>query len=41
MDGQYDADGNPVYVLRSRNILVVNAPPEMKRRDPTVEGGAA
>ena len=31
IDGQYDAQGNPVYVLQSTNILVVNVPDEQKR----------
>jgi hypothetical protein len=31
VDDQYDPQGNPVYVLQSTNILVVNVPDEMKR----------
>jgi hypothetical protein len=32
IDGQYDKQGNPVYVLQSTNVLVVNVPDEMKRK---------
>jgi hypothetical protein len=31
--GQYDQDGNPMYIIRSRNVLVVNAQ-EQERRPP-------
>ena len=31
IDDHYDSQGNPVYVLQSTNILVVNVPDEMKR----------
>jgi len=29
--GEYDADGNPSYVLRSGGVLVVNAPEELRK----------
>lgn len=29
--GEYDADGNPSYVLRSGGVLVVSAPDELKK----------
>ncbi len=29
--GEYDADGNPTYVLKSGGVLVVNAPDEVRR----------
>lgn len=29
--GEYDADGNPSYVLRSGGVLVVNAPDELRK----------
>ena len=32
VEGRWDAEGNPVYVLRSRNILVVIAQDHMKQR---------
>jgi hypothetical protein len=32
IDGQWDAQGNPIYVLQSTNVLVVNVPDEMKRK---------
>ena len=28
---EYDADGNPVYVLRSGGVLVVNAPDSLRK----------
>lgn len=31
IDERYDNEGNPVYVLKSRNVLVVNTPEELKR----------
>jgi hypothetical protein len=31
LDGQYDPQGNPIYILQSTNVLVVNVPEEMKR----------
>ncbi len=31
LDGQYDQEGNPVYILNSTNVLVVAAPDELKR----------
>lgn len=31
VEGEYDAEGNPVYVLISRNIVVVRAQDNMKR----------
>jgi hypothetical protein len=30
---RYDQDGNPMYIIRSRNVLVVNAQ-EQERRPP-------
>ena len=29
--GEYDAEGNPSYVLRQGGILVVNAPEELRK----------
>lgn len=29
--GQYDNDGNPMYVIRSRNVVSVNAPDELRK----------
>jgi hypothetical protein len=31
VDGQYDADGNPVYIINSTNVTHVSAPDELKR----------
>ena len=41
VEGKYDQDGNPMYVLRSRNVLVVNAPDELRRPGQAPEGGTA
>ncbi len=32
LDGEYDNDGNPRYVIKSGNILVVNAPDDLRRQ---------
>ncbi len=29
--GEYDTDGNPVYFVRSTNVLNVNAPEELRK----------
>jgi hypothetical protein len=34
IDGQFDQEGNPVYFLRSKNILVVSAPDDLKKQPP-------
>ena len=31
IDGEHDPDGNPVYVVRSTNVLTVESPEELKR----------
>lgn len=31
LDGQYDQEGNPVYILNSTNVMVVAAPDELRR----------
>lgn len=31
VDGQYDQDGNPLYVVRSTNIVTVSAPEKLRR----------
>ena len=28
----YDADGNPMYIVRSSNVLVVNAPDDIRKK---------
>ncbi len=33
LDGHYDQEGNPVYVLNSTNVLVVAAPDDLKRKE--------
>lgn len=37
-EGQYDAEGNPIYLLRSKNVMVVSPPDHLKK--PAEEGGA-
>jgi len=31
IDGEYDAEGNPVYIIRSTNVVAVESPDELKR----------
>jgi len=31
LDGEYDPDGNPQYVVKSSNLMVVSAPDELRR----------
>lgn len=33
MDGQYDQEGNPVYIMNSTNVMVVSAPEDLKRKE--------
>lgn len=33
LDGKYDQEGNPLYLLRSRNVLVVSAAENLKRQE--------
>lgn len=33
LDGQYDQEGNPVYILNSTNVMVVSAPDDLKREE--------
>lgn len=37
-EGQFDGEGNPIYLLRSKNVMVVNAPDHLKKQ--AGEGGA-
>ena len=30
--GEYDDEGNPVYVVRSKNVLMVKSPDALKKR---------
>ncbi len=32
VDGEYDAEGNPIYIVKSTNILSVSAPEDLKRQ---------
>ena len=32
IEGQYDAEGNPLYVLQSTNVTSVSAPQELRRK---------
>jgi hypothetical protein len=31
LDGEYDGEGNPVYLVKSTNVLVTKAPDNLKR----------
>lgn len=32
LEGEYDVEGNPVYVVKSANMLVVKSPDNMKKK---------
>jgi hypothetical protein len=32
VDGQYDPQGNPLYLVQSTNVMAVSAPEELKRQ---------
>lgn len=32
LDGQYDAEGNPAYIINSTNVTHVSAPEDLKKR---------
>ncbi len=32
VDGQYDPEGNPVYLVRSTNVTSISAPEELRRQ---------
>jgi hypothetical protein len=31
IDDEYDADGNPVYVVKSGNVMAISAPEDLRR----------
>lgn len=31
VDDQYDAEGNPIYVMQSTNVTTVNSPKDLKK----------
>jgi hypothetical protein len=33
VEGQYDPEGNPMYAVRSNNIVSVSAPDDMRKGD--------
>lgn len=33
IDNEYDAEGNPVYFVQSTNVISVNSPENLKRKD--------
>ncbi len=33
VDGSYDNDGNPLYVVKSSNVLTVSSPVELKKKE--------
>ena len=32
IEGQFDADGNPVYILQSTNVVSTNAPNDLQKK---------
>lgn len=32
VDGEFDAEGNPIYITKSGNVVSVRAPDELKRK---------
>ncbi len=30
--GEYDAEGDPIYVVRSKNVLMVRSPDDLKKK---------
>lgn len=32
VDGEYDQDGNPLYIIRSGNLATVTAPEELRKK---------
>lgn len=36
VDGQYDQEGNPLYIVNSTNVLAVSSPEDLMRK----EGGS-
>ena len=32
LNGEYDAEGNPVYIVKSANMLVVKSPDNLKKK---------
>ncbi len=35
VDGEYDEEGNPVYVMQSTNVTAVNSPNDLKKNPPS------
>lgn len=33
VDGEFDEEGNPVYVMQSTNVTSINAPHDLKKKD--------
>lgn len=33
LDGQYDQEGNPIYMVNSTNVLAVSAPEDLMRKE--------
>lgn len=32
LDGEYDLDGNPAYIVKSTNVAAISAPDELRRQ---------
>jgi hypothetical protein len=33
IDGQYDPEGNPAYLVKSSNVTAISAPDELRRKE--------
>jgi hypothetical protein len=33
VEGEYDREGNPIYIIKSANMLVVKSPDNLKKKD--------
>lgn len=38
VDGEYDAEGNPIYIMQSTNVSTVTAPRPLKKSGPESNG---
>ena len=34
LDGEYDGDGNPVYIMQSTNVSTVTSPAHLRKKHP-------
>lgn len=33
VDGEFDSEGNPIYLTKTANVMVVDAPESLRRKD--------